>query len=107
MQWGHDPDGDTGQVAALVVSELCANAVRHGHVAGRGFRLRLALGAVMLRIEVTDAGSALPPDNPRTAGPECEYGRGLALVEALTLRWGMRPELIGKTVWCELEANGG
>ncbi|WP_411158558.1 ATP-binding protein [Streptomyces sp. TRM68416] len=41
---------------ALVVAELAANAVRHGHVPGRDFRLRvqaLADGRTV-RVEVTD-----------------------------------------------------
>lgn len=44
------------EAAEQVVAELAANAVLHGRVPGRDFRLRLTLrtdGA--LRIEVTDA----------------------------------------------------
>jgi hypothetical protein len=32
-----------------------------------------------------------------------ESGRGLVLLDAVALRWGVEPEAAGKTVWCELE----
>jgi hypothetical protein len=32
-----------------------------------------------------------------------EHGRGLTLLDAVVLRWGVEPEEEGKTVWCELD----
>ncbi|MGW8992331.1 ATP-binding protein [Streptomyces zhihengii] len=32
-----------------------------------------------------------------------ESGRGLALLEALAVRWGVERRAGGKTVWCELD----
>ena len=88
--------------ARLVVAELAANAVTHGRVPGRDFRLALSVAAGALRIEVTDTrDDALPETRPLS--PDVESGRGLALVEALTDRWGVtlgpRPR---KTTWAEL-----
>ncbi|MCX2971289.1 MULTISPECIES: ATP-binding protein [Streptomyces] len=91
-----------------VVAELAANAVLHGRVAGRDFRLglRLTPATRAVRIEVTDAnGSRLPapafvpgPDG----APDAEAGRGLLLVSALADRWGTQPfPPSGKTVWAE------
>ncbi|MCP9985997.1 ATP-binding protein [Streptomyces sudanensis] len=66
--WGA-PDDLTDR-AELVVAELVANAVLHGRVPGRGFRLALAFdpSAPCLRVEVTDARggvvSAHPPAAP-------------------------------------------
>ncbi|RLL68429.1 ATP-binding protein [Streptomyces sp. Z26] len=95
--------------AAYVVAELASNAVRHGRLAGRDFRLTLALlggspGAT-LRIEVSDArAECLPDTRPRTPGVDDESGRGLLLVDALADRWGAVAQPVpGKTVWAELD----
>ncbi|MET8169993.1 ATP-binding protein [Streptomyces sp. NPDC005329] len=97
--WGM-PVGPAGQI----VAELAANAVTHGRVAGRDFRLTLYVIAHTLRIEVTDTAGDRPPRPPRP-GPDrdAESGRGLLLVEALADRWGWAPELRPrKTVWAEV-----
>src|SRR5262249_42919627 len=52
--WGFPYDGDAGEIVALVVAELAANAVRHGRVPGRDFRLRLVLRDGVVRVEVAD-----------------------------------------------------
>jgi anti-sigma regulatory factor (Ser/Thr protein kinase) len=96
--------GVPSEAAEHVVAELAANAVLHGRVPGRDFRLTLRLdGDRILRIEVTDArGDRLPcvPDPV----PECaESGRGLRLVAAYADRWGVcEAPAHGKTVWAEL-----
>ncbi|MGQ4361011.1 ATP-binding protein [Streptomyces sp. SAS_272] len=90
--------------AGQLVAELAANAVTHGRVPGRDFRLTLYVIANTLRIEVTDTAGDRPPRAPRPdADAESESGRGLLLVEALADRWGWAPELRPrKTVWAEL-----
>ncbi|GAA2316996.1 ATP-binding protein [Streptomyces kunmingensis] len=98
--WGLALDLDA---AALVVAELAANAVTHGRLPGRDFRLSVYVAGRTLRIEVADArGEAVP--EPRLPAPEHESGRGLVLVAALTDRWGV---IAGpsprKTVWAELD----
>ncbi|MFF0434621.1 ATP-binding protein [Streptomyces sp. NPDC004327] len=104
--WGWPPACATAESAALVVAELAANAVTHGRIRGRGFRLTLAVtetDAGTLRIEVTDPRGdrtpQLPPLGPPPA-PLAETGRGLLLVDALATRWGAAPyPPSGKTVW--------
>jgi anti-sigma regulatory factor (Ser/Thr protein kinase) len=88
--------------AALVVAELANNAVTHGRVPGRDFRLTLHVVADTLRVEVTDtSGDRLP--QPQRVDTEAESGRGLALVEALADRWGWVPgRYPRKTVWAEI-----
>lgn len=105
--WGIPYGSDGHDVITLVASELCANAVRHGHVAGRDFHVFLsavpATGTV--RIEVSDTRGERLPHIPTTA-PE-DGGRGLLLVEALADRWGCSPRATGgpgKTVWAECTA---
>ena len=92
--------------ATQIVAELAANAVTHGRVPGRDFRLTLYVVGDTLRIEVTDTrADALPRLAPASA-PGAESGRGLVLVDALADRWGVG---VGpyprKTVWAELNTN--
>ncbi|MFH8725530.1 ATP-binding protein [Streptomyces termitum] len=96
---------DLGAVAepvAQIVAELANNAVTHGHVSGRDFRLRVIVTGAAVRIEVTDTqGDHMPlVEDPEEAG---ETGRGMLIVEALALRWGAeRGPAPQKTVWAEL-----
>ncbi|MFG2338673.1 ATP-binding protein [Streptomyces yangpuensis] len=92
--------------AAQVVAELAANAVTHGRVRGRDFRLvlRLTPGST-LRIEVSDTRREFGP-LPACGLPdaEAESGRGLALVSALAVRWGTDHGPVPlKTVWAEID----
>ncbi|WP_225836109.1 ATP-binding protein [Streptomyces sp. NK08204] len=85
----------------LCVSELLANVIRHlGE--GTAVTVRVArMGGGRTRLEVTD------PDAHawlvrRRPGADEESGRGLLLVDAVALRWGVEHCPGGKTVWCEL-----
>ncbi|MET9258300.1 ATP-binding protein [Streptomyces sp. NPDC048182] len=96
--WGID---DVGDVAALLVSELVTNALRHatGPIGVRMERDPPGLDGVLL-VEVSDP---LPdPPRERVARPGDESGRGLYLVASSARRWGTRPGGAGKTVWFEL-----
>ncbi|BCJ46374.1 hypothetical protein GCM10010168_60130 [Actinoplanes ianthinogenes] len=88
--WGFH-DQDWLETAAVVVSELVTNAVRHG-----GGCLALAVEAHEGRVVVSVAdGSAVVP---RRRDPDDEGGRGLALIEALADRWTVRNHEGGKQV---------
>ncbi|MEW1873471.1 ATP-binding protein [Streptomyces caelestis] len=107
--WGVPYDSDAHDVVTLVAAELCANAVQHGHVAGRDFHVRLTAdpAARTVRIEVTDTQDETVPHLPATPSQDSEGGRGLLLVEALADRWGCSPRAgggPGKTVWAEYAA---
>ncbi|MGN6330643.1 MAG: ATP-binding protein [Motilibacteraceae bacterium] len=93
--------------AALVVTELVGNAVRHG----RGeVKMVVLLHDHHLRLEVHDAGQVVPVAavaSARTTRPEHEQGhgengRGLRIVEALTERWGIVEHGSGLLAWCEM-----
>ncbi|NYV73987.1 ATP-binding protein [Streptomyces sp. UH6] len=103
--WGAPPSSEAGGAVALVVAELAANAVTHGCLPGRGFRLRLELpDPGLLFVAVDDPRGERAPA-PRGHGGEGS-GNGLLLVETLTVAWGWRPRPpSGKTVWavCPLE----
>ncbi|MFI6207618.1 ATP-binding protein [Streptomyces sp. NPDC051041] len=104
VPYGTDPH----DAIVLIVAELTSNAVRHGHVPGRDFLLRLhaAPDGRTVRVEVTDTRAERHPRRPAVpedaAGPE-EAGRGLLLVSRLAARWDWHPcpDGPGKTVWAE------
>ncbi|MFD0023105.1 ATP-binding protein [Streptomyces sp. NPDC058382] len=97
-EWGYP--NHVGEVA-LLVSELATNALLHGCMRGRLFRVHLILTAAILRIEVSDPrGERLPA--PREADSDDCYGRGLLIVAQLADRWGIEPRTVGKTVFAEL-----
>ncbi|WP_431989634.1 ATP-binding protein [Streptomyces albogriseolus] len=99
---------DLTERAELVVAELAANAVLHGRVPGRCFRLTLAFdpAAGRLRVEVSDARGDLRPlvfPAGTEVDPLSTSGRGLALVTALADRWDCVPyPPSGKTVRADL-----
>jgi anti-sigma regulatory factor (Ser/Thr protein kinase) len=94
----HDWDIDRfADDAAVIVTELVANAVRH---AGTDVELRMNHIEGGVRLEVWD-GSSLPLQ-PRVAEAVDEGGRGLLLVDALSTRHGVVDERGGKRIWVEL-----
>jgi anti-sigma regulatory factor (Ser/Thr protein kinase) len=97
LAWGL---GHLTDDAALVVSELVGNAVRHSGLP----ELRVSVALVeprRFRVAVSDGSSAAP--RPRHPADDSESGRGLFLVEAVADRWGTSPERDGgKSVWAEL-----
>ncbi|WP_309032958.1 ATP-binding protein [Streptomyces alfalfae] len=105
--WGIPYGTGPHDAAVLVVAELTANAVRHGHVPGRDFHFRLhaAPDGRTVCVEVTDTRAERVPRRPTPsddAGAEGN-GYGLVLVTRLAARWGWRPrpDGPGKTVWAE------
>ncbi|MEU6523325.1 ATP-binding protein [Streptomyces sp. NPDC046924] len=100
--WGHP--GAAGD-AALVASELCTNALLHGCLRDRLFRVETSLTGASLRIAVTDPkGERLPQD--RSADADAQFGRGLLIVRALVDRWAVEHLTVGKTVWAEMAVPG-
>ncbi|MEV8045593.1 ATP-binding protein [Streptomyces griseoluteus] len=105
-----DAPQDFTERAEIVVAELAANAVLHGRLPGRSFRLTLVFDAPAghLRIDVTDArGDRWPQPRPATAASSGTAlhtnRRGLALVAALADHWETLPHPpSGKTVRAEL-----
>jgi anti-sigma regulatory factor (Ser/Thr protein kinase) len=90
------------QTAALLVSELATNAVRHG--GGHQFAVEVEAfpDEGRLWIGVTDTATGFPV--LRTPPVTAENGRGLQLVSTLADRWGARRRryTTEKTVWFEL-----
>jgi anti-sigma regulatory factor (Ser/Thr protein kinase) len=98
--------------AELVVSELVTNAVKATGITAREpswsdqehlatIHVRLTHLESAIVIEVWDRDHT--PPKPADAAPDAETGRGLAIVEALCVRWDYFPAIGGgKVVWAEL-----
>jgi hypothetical protein len=112
-EWGLPALADP---AELIVSELVTNSVqacsdedgrpRYGEDGLPVVHLRLASGQARVLIEVWDGVASLPA--ARRPRPDEEHGRGLALIQALSDRWGWTtvPGWPGKVVWAELRLMG-
>ncbi|MFF8913899.1 ATP-binding protein [Streptomyces sp. NPDC015032] len=90
----------------LCVSELLTNVIVH---LGEGTPVTLRVSGTCtgrLRVELSDPEPCAWPAMRSAAGGD-ESGRGLVLVDALSLRWGVDQGVRGKTVWCELPAPTG
>ncbi|WIM98832.1 ATP-binding protein [Actinoplanes oblitus] len=88
--WGF-ADQDWLDGAAVVVSELVTNAVRHG---GGCLALQVEAHDGQVMISVADGSSVVP----RRRDPDDEGGRGLALIEALAAAWSVHNHEGGKQV---------
>lgn len=90
--WGLGVHTDT---AELILSELVANAVRHGE---GPVRTRIFHVGRYLHMEVHDDGPGRPVR--RSVSAEDESGRGLAVIEGLIGAWG------GIDVWNDPVGDG-
>ena len=98
---------DLGETGELVVSELLTNAVRATQIAEVFAPVRLwqLSDKRSVMILVWDS-SPQPPQRIDTAC-DAENGRGLLLVEAISMRWGWHVphSLVGKVVWAQIGAE--
>ena len=92
--------GDYAEDAETVVSELVTNAITHAGAQSVGLELTCMQGARTLAIVVTDPCPLPPVKHDPVEG--AEHWRGLHLVEALSARWGWRPQDPGKAVFAIL-----
>lgn len=92
--------------AALVVSELVGNSLRHADARPDGTLLvSWDLVDDEIVVEVTDGGTGEPV--MQKAGAEAATGRGLVVIDALARRWGTRYDGGGTTVWAVLRLPAG
>jgi len=90
---------DLAATAALIATELVANAVRHAHTT---MEFTFGLRNGRLSLAVRDGSRRLP--EPAEPGLTSPGGRGLCLVRDLTDAWGVLPVSDGKVVWTRLGA---
>jgi len=93
--------------AEVVVSELLGNSVRHARpIAGGVLLLSWRVGDDNLIIRVTDGGGGRGITT-RDANPLSDSGRGLHIVERLSLEWGVTEHAGGlRSVWAVLPTLG-
>jgi hypothetical protein len=85
----------------VIVSELVTNAVQ---AATTSLRIDLDIDGPSVRLAVTDVATGMPAV-PGRAADDQPFGRGLAIVAALSREWGVVPvpgHPAGKTVWARL-----
>jgi len=97
------PGHPCGDVAALLVSELFSNSLRHSGSGAPGETVTVVVKTLngVVRVEVTDRSGPGVPE-PRPAGSDAEDGRGLHLVARLAGRWGWRKRGGCTVTWFEL-----
>jgi serine/threonine-protein kinase RsbW len=98
------------EAAALVVSELSTNAVRHTASGGPDglFAVTVRREEDRATVSVQDMGAAGEPAIriPEGEGPG-DSGRGLVLVAAVAKDWGVAQNRLGWQVWAELASTDG
>ncbi|MGI5457644.1 ATP-binding protein [Streptomyces sp. CA-249302] len=90
----------------LAANEVFVNAVEHGSSgASDTVSVEIDCAADTLRIAITDSSRSLP--DPRVASGFAVGGRGLALVAAVSDRWGaeVAHDGSGKQVWFTLSRS--
>ncbi|MFD7691373.1 ATP-binding protein [Streptomyces sp. NPDC059781] len=98
---------DYGADVQLCASELVTNVIQH---LGEGVPVTVRVSrddGGRTRLEVTDPDPRVLPVLRADVDVDAESGRGLALLDALALRWGVTHGSGGKTVWCEIGAEPG
>ena len=92
--------GDYSEDAKTVTSELVTNAIKHAGARKFGLEVMHLAGSGAVAVIVTDPSPS--PPVKRDPVEDTEHGRGLNIVEALSARWGWRPEVPGKAVYAIL-----
>jgi anti-sigma regulatory factor (Ser/Thr protein kinase) len=87
--------------AETLVSELATNAVLHARTE---YTIEVSRTNGMIRVRVHDLSAVLP--RQRHYGADSTTGRGIRLVTALAVDWGVDPEDPGKAIWFDLAVDG-
>ncbi|MFD6426073.1 SpoIIE family protein phosphatase, partial [Streptomyces sp. NPDC060198] len=99
--WGMENLADD---AELVTGELLVNVLLHTE-GGAVLTVEVLPEPVRgIRLSVQDRSSVWP--RRRSPGETSTSGRGLLLLDAVALRWGIEPRGEGKAVWCEIGPSG-
>lgn len=108
-RWTRDVlrDSPCADDAALIVTELSANAVLHtasgdGGPVGGAFHVSLAVSDVVVSISVTDSGGTKTAPTVEHPADEATHGRGLAMVTALAHQVETHGDQHGHTVTAHL-----
>ena len=95
------PDCPARGDVASAATELGANAIRHtasGH--GGSFTVEIIWHQQAVRVAVADGGG---PSEPSVIDdPAAEHGRGLLLVQGLSVRTGVCGDHRGRLIWADI-----
>jgi anti-sigma regulatory factor (Ser/Thr protein kinase) len=93
--------------AELLVSELMTNAIRASLPAERVMPVRLLLYSDRSRLLIQVQDTNHHPPTPTGADDDDESGRGLHIVDAISVKcgWCTKEDLSGKIVWALIESN--
>ncbi|MER6956902.1 ATP-binding protein [Streptomyces sp. NPDC000618] len=89
--------------AQLCVTELVSNVIAHVGT-GTPTTLAVSMNGAHLRIEIRDPDTRALPTLLQS-GVDSECGRGMALVDAAAVRWGVELHGDRKVTWCELASE--
>ncbi|WP_433358857.1 ATP-binding protein [Streptosporangium sp. CA-115845] len=93
--------GECVDDAGLCVTELAANALKHGNFCECGFVVTIAVGDGCAHIAVYDHSIRRPRlRHPDSTDPS---GRGLMIVNELADAWGVDEHDDGKAVWARFK----
>ena len=102
-------DAPGAELVVLAVSELAGNAIVHtaSGAPGGQFVVHLAAFADRWKVRVDDEGSPTEPHVvvdgiDEDAEWDCESGRGLAMVAAISQKWGVLGDGCARAVWAEI-----
>ncbi|MEU8886838.1 ATP-binding protein [Streptomyces sp. NPDC048442] len=98
--WGLPELIDAAQICA---TELTSNVIKHVGP-GTPATLAVSMNGTYLRVELHDPDTRALPTLLDAENDE-ESGRGMALVDAVTDRWGVTLRADTKVVWCELATS--
>ncbi|MFE9568581.1 ATP-binding protein [Streptomyces sp. NPDC006692] len=94
---------DVVEAAQMCVTEMVTNVIQHVGV-GTPATLAVSMSDTRLRIEIHDPDTRALP-TLLAAQEESVSGRGMAIVDALALCWGVILRTDSKVVWCELATD--
>jgi anti-sigma regulatory factor (Ser/Thr protein kinase) len=93
---------DHAEDVVLVITELVANVVDH---AATRMTVTINRGPGVVSVAVSDGSNLLPRLQPLSS--QAARGRGLQLIDALSVRWGTTPLRPGpgKLVWAQIACS--
>ncbi|MFC8199956.1 ATP-binding protein [Streptomyces sp. NPDC057298] len=86
----------------LVACELVTNSIRYGTEPDDLVRVVIDADDGRTRVEVHDPVRRHPRTRPESG--ERDRGRGLIILDALCVAWGVSDAVFGKAVWAEVKA---
>jgi anti-sigma regulatory factor (Ser/Thr protein kinase) len=116
-EFAHFVTGDRNgaELVKMVASELAGNAIVHSASGRPGghFTLQVAHFCDRWQVRCIDEGGSTVPhlcepppiesdEDLDKLGDEVEYGRGLAIVAAVSSSWGVSGDEISRAVWAEI-----